>query len=171
MIKRTEDFSIKDLVSLFIPRLWLVIIVALLLGSVFGVYSSFLTEETYTSKAKIHIVKQNSSMSSADIDVVSKVIDDYKILIGTDLFLTYVLDEIQLSPDYVEAWGMDNRYIAAHMGAVGLTDDILQITITTDDKDKSYVVANAVSNVIISLIITFDFICISLTILLFSLSL
>ena len=150
MTKRTEEFSLKEFITLFIPKLWLIIIVALISSALLGVYSAVLQEDTFTSKATIHIVKQNSNMSSGDLDVVSKVIDDYKILVKTDNFLTYVLEDILESPECVKnGWKLDSGYIKGHMSATGITDDILEISVTTDDKAKSYLIATVLSEVIV----------------------
>ena len=150
MIKRNDEFSLKELVTLFIPKLWLIVIIGLIAGSVFGVYSAFVKEETYTSKAKIHIVKQNSTISSGDMDVMNKVIEDYKILVNTDIFLNYVLQDVISDEEYAtNGWQIDNGYISSHMHATGVTDDILEISITTDDKYKSHLIASVIANVIV----------------------
>ena len=149
MIKRNDEFSIKELITLLMPKLWIVIIIALVVGALFGAYSAFLVDDTYTSKAKIHIVKQNSSMNSGDMDVVSKVIEDYKVLINTEMFLNYVMQDIMFSPDYQESWQINNAYISSHLNARGVTDDIIEISVTTDNMIKSHLIATVVSEVII----------------------
>ena len=150
MTKRTEEFSLKELVTLFIPKLWVIILVAFLASSALGVYSAMFKDDSYTSKATIHIVKQNSNMSSGDLDVVSKVIEDYKILVKTDNFLTYVLEDVHSSPECVKNnWKIDSSYIKRHMSAIDITDDILEISVTTDDKAKSYLLATVLSEVIV----------------------
>ena len=150
MIKRNDEFSLKELVTLFIPRLWLIIIIGMIVGTAFGGYSAFVKEKTYTSSVTIHIVKQSSSMSTGDLDVVSKVIEDYKILVGTEIFLEYVTDDIHASVDYVEEWNIDNGYIKSHMSTRGVTDDILEISVTTDKQKKSHLIASVVSDVIMA---------------------
>lgn len=151
MIKRNDEFSLKELISLFIPKLWLIVIIGLLVGSALGIYSAFFKEDTYTSRATIHIVKQNSTISSGDMDVMSKVIEDYKILVNTDLFLNYVVHDIAENEDYIEnGWQIDNNYVSGHMRAVGVTDDILEISVTTDDQDKSNLITSVLADVIVS---------------------
>lgn len=149
MIKRNDEFSLKELVTLFIPKLWLIIIVGMVVGTAFGGYSAFVKEKTYTSSVTIHVVKQNSSMSTGDLDVVSRVIEDYKILVGTEIFLNFVTEDIHTSADYVEGWNITNGYIKSHMSTRGVTDDILEISVTTDMQEKSHLIASVVSDVII----------------------
>lgn len=150
MVKRNEEFSIKELISLFVPKLGLIIVVALLFGMLFGAYSAFVKDDTYTSSSQLHVIKSTSSqISASDIDFVSKVIDDYKVLIKTDMFLNFVVDEINKSDIAVKNnWKVEPAFVKAHLSTTPITDDILQISVTTNNQDKSYIVAKAISEVI-----------------------
>lgn len=98
----------------------------------------------------MHVIKQTSSqISSSDIDFVSKVIDDYKVLITTDMFLNYVIQDIESEETYISnKWNISKSYIKGHMSTSAITDDILQISVTTDNPAKSHLIATAVSEVI-----------------------
>ena len=150
MVKRNEEFSIKDIISLFIPKVWIIVICALVFSFIFGGYAAFIKDDTYTSSAKMHVIKQTSSqISSSDIDFVSKVIDDYKVLITTDMFLNYVIQDIESEETYISnKWNISKSYIKGHMSTSAITDDILQISVTTDNPAKSHLIATAVSEVI-----------------------
>ena len=150
MKKLNEEFSVKDLITLFIPKVWIILIVALVVSFAFGGYSSFLKDDTYTSSAKMHVIKLTSSqISASDIDYVSKVIEDYKILITTDTFLSRVMAKLDSMESYTSSgWKVSDDYIRAHMNTSVLTDDILEISVTTDDALKSHIIATAVSAVI-----------------------
>ena len=150
MVKRNEEFSIKELINLFLPKIGIILVVALLVSSLLGIYSAFVKEDTYTSSSQLHVIKSTSSqISASDIDFVSKVIDDYKILIKTDMFLNFVVDEINSNDIAInKGWKIDRDFVKSHMSTTAITDDILQISVTTNDQDKSYLVAKAVSEVI-----------------------
>ena len=150
MVKRNEEFSIKDLISLFLPKIGLILVVALLFGMLFGGYSAFVKDDTYTSSSQLHVIKSTSSqISASDIDFVSKVIDDYKVLIKTDMFLNFVVDEINKSDIAVKNnWKVEPSYVKSHLTTAPITDDILQISVTTNNQDKSYIIAKAISEVI-----------------------
>ena len=150
MVKRNEEFSIKDLISLFIPKIGLILVCALVASLLFGGYASFIKDDTYTSSAKMHVIKQTSSqISTSDIDFISKVIDDYKVLITTDMFLNYVIQDVEDDETYVNNnWNISKSYIKGHMSTSAITDDILQISVTTDNPAKSHLIATAVSEVI-----------------------
>ena len=46
MRKRNDEFSLKEQINIFIPKLWLILIVALIFGSLMAVYSAILKEDT-----------------------------------------------------------------------------------------------------------------------------
>lgn len=149
MKKRNEEFSIKDLVLLFRPYVWLICIFALFVSLIFGGYSAFIKRDTYTSSAKMHIIKQNSTqITTTDIDLISKVIEDYEVLISTDMFLNYVIKDVESDPSYDKAWNINKGYIKSSISTKAVTDDILQISVTTDNAIKSNLIATAVSEVI-----------------------
>ncbi len=149
MRKRNEEFNIKDLLMLFRPFIWVICIFSLLVSLAFGGYSAFIKKDTYTSSAQFHVIKLSSTqMGTGDFDFVSKVIEDYKVLIYTDIFLDFVLDEVTANSDYKEEWGVTRGYITSHLDIKAVTDDILQISVTTDDAIKSKIIATAVSNII-----------------------
>ena len=150
MKKLNEEFSVKDLIALFVPKIWIILIVSLVVSLAFGGYSAFIKDETYTSSAKMHVIKLTSSqISASDIDYVSKVIDDYKILITTDSFLSRVMTKLESMNAYKNSgWTVSKEYIRSHMTTSVLTDDILEISVTTTDANKSHIIATAVSNVI-----------------------
>ncbi len=150
MKKLNEEFSVKDLIALFVPKIWIILIVSLVVSLFFGGYSAFVKDDTYTSSAKMHVIKLTSSqISASDIDYVSKVIDDYKILITTDSFLSRVMTKLNSMPAYTDSgWTVTKDFVRSHMTTSVLTDDILEISVTTTDAHKSHVIATAVSSVI-----------------------
>lgn len=150
MKRHNEEFSVKDLFALFAPKIWIILIVSLVVSLAFGGYSAFVKDDTYTSSAKMHVIKLTSSqISASDIDYVSKVIDDYKILITTDSFLATVITKLESMDTYKNGdWKASNAYIRAHMTTSVLTDDILEISVTTTDATRSHLIATAVSSVI-----------------------
>ena len=60
MRKRNEDFSLKELINIFLPKLWIIAIVAMLFGGIMMGYSKFIKDDTYTSTTKIHVIKASS---------------------------------------------------------------------------------------------------------------
>ena len=52
MKKKNEELTFKDIISVFIPKIWLILIVAIVFGAVMGVYSVVFKGDTYTASYK-----------------------------------------------------------------------------------------------------------------------
>ena len=50
MKKRNEEVTFKDILDVFIPKIWIIAIAAVVLAVVMGAYSAFFVEDTYTTK-------------------------------------------------------------------------------------------------------------------------
>ena len=51
MNKQREETTLKDLADIFIPKVWFIVLVAVIFAGAFGGYSMFFKQNTYTSTA------------------------------------------------------------------------------------------------------------------------
>lgn len=147
MRKNKEEFSLKDLIGLFIPKLWLIVIVAVVLAVGLGVYSAVLVDDTYTSSSTMMIYKKNESASTSSIAVATSRVDVYSKIIRSDNFLRLVVEDINENELYKEYnW---NITPASIRGALSFSQhaetELFNIAITTTDPLKSYAICNAIS--------------------------
>ena len=79
MRKRNEDFSLKELVNIFLPKLWLIMAISLVFGAVMAIYSKYIKDDTYTSTTKIHVIKNSSGVDYgvSDIDFANSYLETY----------------------------------------------------------------------------------------------
>ena len=57
MKKQREEITIKELIDIFLPKIWIVALVAIVFAGLLGGYSMFLKDDTYTSRASFVMVK------------------------------------------------------------------------------------------------------------------
>ena len=57
MKKQREEITIKELIDIFLPKIWIVALVAVVFAGLLGGYSMFLKDDTYTSTASFIMVK------------------------------------------------------------------------------------------------------------------
>ena len=57
MKKQREEITIKELIDIFLPKIWIVALVAVVFAGLLGGYSMFIKDDTYTSKASFVMVK------------------------------------------------------------------------------------------------------------------
>ena len=149
MKKQNEEVNIKDLVNLFLPKLWIILVCAVVLSIILGGYAMFLKKDTYTSSATIMVSKSNStSINSSDIDLSAKVIDSIKVVIFSRNFLTEVATSINNDPKYADkGWNVSTGSLS---GAIKITPNentsTFKLSATTTDKLLSYAITESVAS-------------------------
>ena len=158
MKKNNEEFSIKELINIFLPRLWLIVIVALAFGFCGAFYATVLKSDTYTSTTRIHISKNTSGTSDlgvSDVEFATFYLDTYIELIKIPEFLDKVIQDFEKGayyPEYLKAGGspgLTGSYISGYI-STSKTQDILSISVTTPNKYLSQGLADSIQNVICS---------------------
>jgi capsular polysaccharide biosynthesis protein len=147
MKKQNDEISIKDFVSLFAPKLWLIVVCAVVLGMLLGGYSLFLKSDTYTSKASLMVsMKNSSSISASDIALSSMIIENLEVVLFSRDFLEVVAEDINTNESYQKQnWNVNHNTLRR---AISFTPNgetsTFDLTITTSSNLLSYVIANTV---------------------------
>ena len=101
MNKKNDEITIQGLVDIFLPKLWLIAIVSILLAAVLGGYALFFTRDTYTSNTKYMVIKTSTSssqpttgLSSSDIIGMQGMIANAQEIIVTHDFCEAVIAEL-----------------------------------------------------------------------------
>jgi len=92
MRKQNDEITVRSLLEIFIPKLWIAVIVAVILGIVFGVYSST-KKDTYTSSGLYMFSKTNynnqdlqTGLTAAEVEAMQAMIANGKVIIDTTKF-------------------------------------------------------------------------------------
>lgn len=155
MKKKSEGINIKELLGIFVSKLWLIIAVALLFALALGIYSSFIKKDTYSSESMIMVTKEtNVGVSESDLDLTSRMVETYKNVITTDDFLSNVITSIKEyianTPAYADhqAWA-EGLVPGSIKSSITITQqgetELFVVKVTTGDADKSYIIANVLS--------------------------
>lgn len=104
MKKETVDFTLKDLLALFLPKLWIIILCGVLCAGAVGAYSAFLQKDTYTASTRIYVYmdRDNANASSAYYDSITsqKMVKTYGIVLKSGKVLDKVIDTLDDSEKY-----------------------------------------------------------------------
>ncbi len=148
-MKNNEGISFKDLLNVFIPKIWLIVVVALVFAAVVGSYSVFFKTDTYTSDAQMIVTKESDSISGSDLDVATRMIETCSRIVTNRSFLEGVIERIKNHEEYSSyAWveGLTPSYIKSVMKINQLGEtELFSISVTTNDSVKSFVIADMVS--------------------------
>lgn len=102
-----DEITIKSLFEIFLPKLWLIVLLGVVFAGAFGFYSKFVKSDTYTSTAKFIMVKvptkyndevtnaaQNTGINANEITAMQSLIEMAEQVMKTDDFLYKVRDEL-----------------------------------------------------------------------------
>ena len=141
------SISFKEMMILFLKRLWLILLVAILVGGAAFAYLTYTYEEEYTSKSTIYLFyKEEGRSGSAAIsylEVALYTLNDCEQIITSRRVLNSVIEDILDDTDLPRAW----RREVNQMGYSGLkrsisisnvTDSrVLEISVRTSDPELS----------------------------------
>ena len=151
MKKSSEEFSIKDFLSIFVPKIWIILLISVVVAVLFGGNSAFLKKDTYTSDASLIMSKQNYA-GSGDIDLVYNLIDMCIEVMYKDSFLTDVSNAIKTKyADFAleGGWNLSPSYIASvtKVNKLG-SNQVFDVVVTTGDPMLSYAITDCFASTI-----------------------
>lgn len=159
MRKRNEEFSLKELINIFMPKLWLILIVALVCGSLMAFYSAIIKDDTYTSTTRIHVTKEMTygyDYAVSDVDFATSYLETYKMVLTIPDFLNSVLVHLgeehasyELHEGEYERNGWNKLTPDKIRGYISCESeqDILTVTVTTGDPLLSRALADSIAHV------------------------
>ncbi len=151
MKKKKEELTFGDIVAVFIPKLWIIAIVAVVCGSLMMLYSAVIKPKTYTSTTSIIVYNEASEndTSNSDITAAQNMVATYSYIIKSDFFLETIITG---SDDYAtEINPLPGEYgltAQALRGAITTEQEgeteIFKVRVTMRDKEMAYAVANSI---------------------------
>lgn len=149
MTETTEQISMsfKDMVTLFLKRLWLILLVALLVGGSCFAYLTVTYEEEFTSKSTIYLYyKEEGRSGSAAIsylEVALYTLNDCEQIITSRRVLNSVINDMVEDEDIPRAWKraveeMDYSGLKKRLSITNIPESrVLEISVRTDDPELS----------------------------------
>ena len=156
MKKKNEEFKIKELIDIFLPKLWIIVLVSLVLAATLGSYAAFIKDDTYTSTTKIHVIKQSDlgvDFGVNDVEFANSYLQTYIEVLKIPDFLNEVVkdfkDNHKDDPEYyANGWDqLVGKSIAGYISAT-TAQDLITVSVTTEDPFLSCGLANSIANVI-----------------------
>lgn len=146
MKKNKEEFNIRDIISIFIPTVWIIVAVSLILALVFGVYSAFIKTDTYSSTATMLVANDATNLNNSVLDVSTEMVKRCEIIIFSDEFLQKIISDVKASDSYNADWKLSVSFVkgALTMKQRGDTE-FFDITVKTTDSRLSYALVNAIA--------------------------
>lgn len=139
------ELNLKDIVSLLLSKLFVIILVVLFCAGVGFAYTYFAVDPTYAAYTKFVVRNRDgvaTGVTSSDLAASQSLVNTCMDILTTEDFLDQV--SAKLESKYTD---VTNSYIKKHMTRKHVTDtEIFVVQITTTDKYLSYDIANAISD-------------------------
>lgn len=143
MKKKNEELTFKDIISVFVPKAWLILIVAILFGAVMGVYSFVFKKDTYTASSTMFVYKDSQSITSTDMVVAENMVKVYSIVLTSDEVLNDVI--ASLPAEYAK-YNVNAAFLRSVMSIFEQGNGVFKISITTDNPQLSFALAEGIEN-------------------------
>ena len=150
MKKTKEEFNLGDIVAIFVPKLWIVVAIALVFALVVCGYLSFFKADTYSSTATLYVANEvSSTMNVGTLDVSREMVQRCEIAILSTRFLQKVKGYVEAGADYNPEWEPYLKSVDFIKNSIKITQlqdtEYFDITVTTHDSYLSYALINAVT--------------------------
>ncbi len=137
-----SNIRFSDLVYLFVSRLWLMILVAVIVGGSIFAYNYLTYKPMYSSTASMLVLKDSAKEEypdyNNDLNVANAFVDECKAMLKSQKTLDRVIEKNGLDYSYEELVGMISVENATEAKL------LLTITVTTDNASKSQMIADSV---------------------------
>jgi capsular polysaccharide biosynthesis protein len=156
MKEHNDEITIKELLDIFLPKLWVIVLVAIIFGGVMGVYSMFIKEDTYTSTASFIMVKTptqystpggssaiTTGLSATEIEAMQSMISMTEQIMETTNYLSSVKEAlVAKNPEY-QSLSISYMKKLLSIKVVGEAT-VFDLSATTTDPVLSYDIVDAV---------------------------
>ena len=151
MKKHTDEVTIKDIVSLFIPKLWIIAVCAVVLGIILGGYAMFFKSDTYTSKVTFMVSTTTGSVTDGDLKLSREIIDIIDIHIFSDDFLQDVAATIN-EKHAEKGWSITAKELKRSISLTKLNEEApaFTLSITTTSDVKSFDIADTLCSYLVA---------------------
>jgi len=144
MNKKNDEITIQNIVDIFVPKIWLIALVAIVCAALFGSYSMFFTKDTYTSSAKYMVIKTSTSspdqttsgLTSSDIVGMQGMIANAQEILKTHDFCESVLEKLGRDDVTIEDFKKMTTVSLSNSDAT-----CYDVKVTSSDPELSYELA------------------------------
>ena len=135
MKKQNEELTLKDILNIFLPKLWFLVLVAIVCAAVLGTMTA-MKKDTFTAESTFMMVKvpvsnseaTNTGLNAAEIEAMQNMISSSKFILESTSFCQKVRDML------VGYEGVDAMDIRS-MLSVSLMEDSTCFSVSTRTVD------------------------------------
>ena len=141
MNRQEDEIDLLELFRAWKRRIWLILLVTFLGGSIGFAFSKLALTPQFTSTAMMYVLSKETTLTSlADLQIGSQLTQDYKVITTSRPVLEGVIEELGLDLTYEQL---------KQKISIGNPQDtrILSITVTDPDPQRAKKIVDSVANV------------------------
>ena len=135
------EFTLKDILTILLKKIWIILLVSVLCMALFFSFSNFLMSPSYTTTAKMLVnQKETGNNASANLNQINyneRIVGTYVEILQTNNFLEKVSEKINQTYTSSELRSMIS------ISAVNSTQ-IFQISVRNTNPSHAFTIANAI---------------------------
>ena len=147
MKKRNEELTFKDILDVFVPKIWIIAIVAVVLAAVMGAYSAIFVKDTYTTKTIFGVKSSSQAPNDGNVIYIDHVIKTTSYRLLDDDFFAPVVKDLNANYPGEYDW-VSSAYVSRTVRYTPLDSGILQVSVTTPDSRLSYAISQSLETLI-----------------------
>lgn len=151
MENKNKEITLKDLANIFIPKLWIIAVVAVVFSVTFGAFSMFVKEDTYTSSSTLYVYKNDQSATTGDITAAHEMLEIYKIVLSSNDVLGMVISKL---PAEYAGLNITPGYVRSVISFSNRANGTFAMSFTTNDQALSFALAQSMESIAPSVIRT-----------------
>ncbi len=143
-----RTFTVNDIITILLKRLWLIVVLALLGGMVSFSYSQYVLPKKYTSKITLYVYNEksgqaNQALNTNDFALSAKLVNTYMVILKSDSVLGTVSEKIsKLGLNY------SITEIRSMISAEVVDDtEVFEVRVSCENKEDSKIIADAIEQV------------------------
>ena len=135
------EIDLREILFLLLRRLWMIVIVGVMGGILFGLYTHTFIKPQYESQSMIYILTKSTSITSlTDLQVGTQLTEDYMVFIKSRPVAEKVIENLNLDLSYEEF--IDKISIANPENS-----RVLKLTVTDYEPEMARTIVNELTDV------------------------
>lgn len=145
MRKENEEITLQALWDMYLPRLWIVALVAVVCAALFGAYTLFIKKDTYTSTVDVYTYgNEDGNTSSSDLTYAKSMIDTFNEYFRLVDFRQHVKNKLdEKHPGEYPDLTIEDLLDMVAVSQKGKTE-FFAITVVSEDKQLSEDIAEII---------------------------
>lgn len=144
-MKKNEEITLRDLLGLFLPKIWLIVAIAVVCAAGVGIYTRMTKTLTYTASTKLCLYSQDDrTTDQANINAATQNTPLYMMAVTENIFLSDVIAALPAPYNETVAVSDLQKTVKVTQNA---DTRAFTVSVTDTDKERAFAVADTICKI------------------------